>query len=347
MGLAKFSLMVFIFGAYIGVIAQELQTLYPQSKVKPYISVEFDKTVDLAQYKSLAIVGLETSLDPQPTEMDRQNTIELILSGYERNLAHMGFNLIERIKIETIVEEMRMSLAGVTSEKDAIKVGELLSANIVCIITISGSARNQNDALFQTSFKIIEVETGKILITGMFINAVDGLAKLFDKLSSDYLANRAYLNIQQAVEYMNQSNYDSAVVSFQTALNYLRSQEDAESLKVVGILYNNIGATFQKNEMWSKALEYFKKSINHNSRIGKNEPVLSLTHQHLCEIYIANSDYKNAEKHGKKAVAINKANNDLTGECEAMHLLLSVYEMNSNKRQARRIKKRMDELLCG
>ncbi|MBT6229602.1 MAG: tetratricopeptide repeat protein [Candidatus Scalindua sp.] len=240
-----------------------------------------------------------------------------------------------------------MSLAGVTSEKDAIKVGELLSANIVCIITISGSARNQNDALFQTSFKIIEVETGKILITGMFINAVDGLAKLFDKLSSDYLANRAYLNIQQAVEYMNQSNYDSAVVSFQTALNYFRSQEDAESLKVVGILYNNIGATFQKNEMWSKALEYFKKSINHNSRIGKNEPVLSLTHQHLCEIYIANSDYKNAEKHGKKAVAINKANNDLTGECEAMHLLLSVYEMNSNKRQARRIKKRMDELLCG
>ncbi len=327
--------------------AQELKSIYPNSSIKPQIYVSFDKTVDLSLCcKRLAIVGITATFDPEPSESDKKSTIEMVLNGYERNFMDFGFILVERIKIKKVLDEIALSMTGLINEKNAIQVGEMLSAQSVCLINIDGSLRTPGQELFKTSFKIIQVETGGIIASGVNANTFEGTAKMFEKFYNDYLQNRAYQYIQKATDFFMKSNADSALIYLQAALDYFEIKKDSESKKVVGILYNNIGAAYKVKEQWNKAYEWLDTSLRHNKKIDKNIPILANTYRHLCEIYLVKEDYKNAEKNGKKGLEICRKNNDIEQECKALKLLLIVFEKSSRAKEYKKTKKRINELLC-
>ena len=327
-------------------VAQELQSIYPNSCIKPQVYVSFDKTVDLSHCKRLAIVGISATFDPEPLESDKKNTIEMALDGYERNLMDFGFILIERIKIQKVLSEMALSMTGLINEKSAVQVGEMLSAQTVCLININGSLRIPGQELFKTSFKIIHIETGKIIASGVNANAIDGIAKMFEKYYNDYLQNRAYQYIQKGTDFFMESNADSAFIYLKAALDYFENKKDSESKKVVGILYNNIGAIYKAKEQWNKAYEFLNKSLSHNQEIDKSIPILANTYRHLCEIYLIKEDYINAEKKGKEGLEICRKNKDVEQECKILKLLLIVFDKNSKLKEYEKVKNRINELLC-
>ena len=270
----------------------------------------------------------------------------MVLDGYERNLIVFGFTLIERMKIKKQLDELALSMTGLISEDIAIHAGEMLAAQAVCLININGSLRIPGQEFFKTSFKIIHVETGKIIASGVNANAIDGTAKMFEKFSNDYLQNNAYQYAQKGTDFFMKSNADSALIYLQHALDYFEIKKDLESKKLVGILYNNIGAVYKIKEQWNKAYEFLNKSLIHNKKIDKRIPILAYTYRHLCEIYLIKEDYKNAEKKGKKGLEICRKNNDIEQECKILKLLLIVFEKSARAKEYKKTKKRINELLC-
>jgi len=68
------------------------------------------------------------------------------------------FNIIERDKIEVVIDEIALGMTGLVDDASAAKAGKLLGADIVVL----GSVSELGD-FFNLNVRMVEVETGKIL----------------------------------------------------------------------------------------------------------------------------------------------------------------------------------------
>ncbi len=66
--------------------------------------------------------------------------------------------VIEREQLDKVLNEQKLSMTGLTSQKDAVAVGKLLNAKYL----VTGSFIGSNNAL-RVNIKIINIETGKII----------------------------------------------------------------------------------------------------------------------------------------------------------------------------------------
>ena len=338
---------IILFGLFSHLNSQDLEPIYPNSSIKPQISISFDKTVDLSKCcKRLAIVNIAATFDPKPSNDDEENTLKIVYSGYERNFIDFGFKLIERKEIETQLNELALSMSGMVSEESAIKAGKLLAAQVVCFININGFTRTPGFENFMTSFKLVHVETGKIVASGVNSNAMNGTAKMFGKFYLDYLENMAAQNVKKGYNFLTNSNADSAIIYYQAALNHFEKKEDPESKKMVGVLYNNIGAAYKIKRHWRKAFEWLSNSIEFNEDIDDELPVLANSYRHLCEINFINGNFDKAEEYGKDGLEICRINNDLEQECKLLDLLLKVFEKQGSYDKLEKAKNRHKEIFC-
>ena len=114
-------------------------------------------------------------------------------TAYEEYFLKLGFDLLERDKIEAVLNELALSMTGLVNEESAAEVGNLLGAEGVCLIevkTIDGEAMIPPDpsaSLRSESFKVIKVETGQIAFSGMHQNAIGGMGAMFTKLAEEAL----------------------------------------------------------------------------------------------------------------------------------------------------------------
>jgi len=327
--------------------AQELKPIYPESAHPPQISISFDKSLDLSKCcLRLAIVGIDATFDPRTNIDDENSTIEIVYSGYERNLIAFGFTLIERNEMNKVLDELALSMSGLINESTSIQIGQILSAQVVCLIKINAITRVPGYENFMTSFKIIQVETGEVVASGVNSNTINGTAETFTKFANDYSENWAVKNMQKGFELYQVSKLDSAILYLQAALSYFESKNDQESQLIVGVLFNNIGAAYKKKEQSSKAYEWLIKSIQYNKDIDSDMLILANSNQHLSEVYLQNNDYENAEKYAQKGLKISKKNKNIEMECKNLKLLLEIFTITSNLKDYEKAMERYREIIC-
>jgi TolB-like protein len=68
--------------------------------------------------------------------------------------------VIERSQIDTVIEESRFQLSGVTTTEESIEVGNILNAEI----TILGSVSRFGERI-ELDVRVIRLETGEVLFT--------------------------------------------------------------------------------------------------------------------------------------------------------------------------------------
>lgn len=95
------------------------------------------------------------SFNPEGLSLDAEYFTErLILSAEVSDV----FKLVERKDIQKILEEQNIQLSGVTEGEDAVKIGQILNAEVL----ITGNLFGKDDA-FELFLRLVRVETGEIL----------------------------------------------------------------------------------------------------------------------------------------------------------------------------------------
>jgi HTH-type transcriptional regulator, quorum sensing regulator NprR len=156
----------------------------------------------------------------------------------------------------------------------------------------------------------------------MRINSVTTYAfkaiSIFDK---EYNYSRsADCQVLLAISYRRAKNYDLAEYHLNNALKYSKSFKDEF---MSGVIYHNLGyVTSCKNEH-SKAIDYFKKSLEYrNSHTQKRK---ALTLFLLATEYLKLKDFKRAEEYVEEGYKYS--NNDLE---VYYHLKILQYQINEN-----------------
>ncbi|MEO0207606.1 MAG: CsgG/HfaB family protein [candidate division WOR-3 bacterium] len=80
------------------------------------------------------------------------------------NLLKTGkFDVIDRQRIDEILEEQEFSHSGLVDQETAVKVGKLLGANLIAFVEKISSDRDFDAYTSKVSVKIIDVQTGRIM----------------------------------------------------------------------------------------------------------------------------------------------------------------------------------------
>jgi len=101
-----------------------------------------------------------------------QDASRLVLANEENLLLNAfgnypKFALIERMQIDDAIKELKISLTGQLSSKESVKVGELLGANYLLFVGSDASVMDNKVKDMSLIIKIIEVETGRIIASGI------------------------------------------------------------------------------------------------------------------------------------------------------------------------------------
>ncbi|MGB7569929.1 MAG: CsgG/HfaB family protein, partial [Chitinivibrionales bacterium] len=84
---------------------------------------------------------------------------------YETLLLMHKFNVITRSKINSLLDEQKLSISGLTNEKESYKIGKLVSADAVLFVTVIESS----DSTVWETIRLIKVETGEIAFMGKLV----------------------------------------------------------------------------------------------------------------------------------------------------------------------------------
>jgi Mg-chelatase subunit ChlD len=69
-----------------------------------------------------------------------------------------SFTMVERKDLQAILDELKLQMTGVVSEKDAVKVGKLAGAKMIVTGSLYGNAEN-----YELFLKLLRVESGEVL----------------------------------------------------------------------------------------------------------------------------------------------------------------------------------------
>jgi hypothetical protein len=95
---------------------------------------------------------------------DKQNYIESGKSLYESLLLKAGFNVITRDKIENILKEQSLNMAGLTRNEIMYKAGEIAGADAILFVRWT----LYSDDSFDEEAKLVLVKSGEIALVGHF-----------------------------------------------------------------------------------------------------------------------------------------------------------------------------------
>jgi len=351
-------LMILIF-LFANCLTLEYENICPYSR-NPVSVVAIVKDIDLIEtYKTIAIVDLNSELLPKIEENIKIQIEENLVSAYESNLRSIGFIVAERRALEDVIEEQALSLTGVLSDIDAVKVGEILAVKAIALIDVYICGYENETQLYRQSIKIIDVETGEIVANGEAINVVGGTTYLVNLIFEQNILNRIIRNNVLGTEYLKSSDYDSAQKCYEQMHNDILLFNELEKKNVLdneikkvstifnALVYNNLGALNKLKGNWLEAISLLKKSIIFiNEHELDNPALLTRSYYHLCDVYVRTENYKKAIEYGIKGQNICTKNELIQQECEFIQLLkVSYLNLNKTKKMNKLIQ-REKEIFC-
>lgn len=138
--------------------ATKIDTEEKEETLDTLFNMAMEQLRDYSSYN----VGLKTkaaivpfSFNPEGLGLDAEYFTErLILSSELSDI----FTLVERKDIQKILEEQNLQLSGITEGEDAVKIGQILNADVL----ITGNLFGKEDS-FELFLRLVRVETGEIL----------------------------------------------------------------------------------------------------------------------------------------------------------------------------------------
>lgn len=211
--------------AIVGITRHSIPTLetmlneYRDAKTKGLMDLRLDHIVARAKNDSIAYPYFKAMFESSEAFNDSlwgahmQTLIndhaanELALKrityeAYESQFLGYGFDVIERDRIDAVLQELNLSESGLIDDESAITAGKMLAAQAVCLIeeySIDGEWFEPPDptvSVRRETFKVIVVETGQIALTGMHQNVVNGVDLMFRLLEIKILAQSDSLGNQ-------------------------------------------------------------------------------------------------------------------------------------------------------
>jgi len=159
--LAFLSIMAFLASP---VLAQEEEVIEDEGAVEQKIGELADKIatafekVEVKEGVTRIAVVRFTNLGPTASEKQLgQIVAELLTTSLARK---PQFQLVEREQIEKILDELKLSLLGLTEAKNAEQVGKLLNARAI----ITGSVSEVGE-IYSVNARQVDVGTGEVLLT--------------------------------------------------------------------------------------------------------------------------------------------------------------------------------------
>lgn len=89
-----------------------------------------------------------------------------------------SFKVVERMALEKIFEEQKLSLTGAIESKTAIKVGKLLGARLLVLGTVNRMGKS-----YQISARLVDAQTSEVIISDLIEVGI----KVFEQEASPYL----------------------------------------------------------------------------------------------------------------------------------------------------------------
>jgi TolB-like protein len=137
-----------------------------------------------ASTPTLAVLDFENNsfYKPQDVQPLSKGLAQIMISELARN---SSVRVVERQKLRSLMDELKLSQAGVVSEESSIQVGKMLGAKHL----VFGGYMVMMDDKVRIDTRIVEVETGLTLkageVTGKTKDILTLIRKLGDKILSD------------------------------------------------------------------------------------------------------------------------------------------------------------------
>jgi len=104
--------------------------------------------------------------------------------------------------------------------------------------------------------------------------------------------NYVYVNILKANCYEGLDEMDNAITILQDLIEIVKEENDEESTRLLGLIYNNLGSLYRREERLSKALDYYNKSQQIRNKVDNKN--VSHTLIEKANIYVSKKLYDEA-----------------------------------------------------
>ncbi len=129
----------------------------------------------LADYPTVAVVPF-TNKTVIKNDLDDRMDISLARDAADMNLVMTGmFNMIERERLDALIDEMALGKTGLIDEASAAKIGKLLGAQYMVLGSVTSlSTKTKTNSFSGNSYQVfahvyvrmVEVETGRVVLAG-------------------------------------------------------------------------------------------------------------------------------------------------------------------------------------
>lgn len=189
--------------------------------------------------KTIAVLYFENNSLAKREEMEplRKGLADMFITEFSKI---DQFQVVERSRLEQLIQEMQLGQSGMLDSKTAQQVGKLLGAQNL----VFGSYMNMYDGKMRIDVRIVEVETGLTIKAEEATGKAKDLYKLVSKLVVKIIKN---LDVRVSkADVLRLSQVENK--SFDAALYYAK-----------GLEYEDAGDIANAKKMYSKALKKNKK----------------------------------------------------------------------------------------
>lgn len=187
-----------------------------------------------ADQNTLAVLDFENNSFFKPKEYSAlsKGFAEMMIT----ELSHVGsIHVVERQKLRTLLDELKLSQTGIASEKSSVHVGKMLGAQHL----VFGGYMVTLDNKIRIDVRIVEVETGLTVKAGEVTGKTKQILSLIKKLSKKIIKD---LNIRMTKEEK-------------------KSLEKSQQLDMEVVVLYSRGVEFEDALEWEKAKECYVKAL--------------------------------------------------------------------------------------
>jgi len=154
-----------------------------------------DPKIHELNIKSCAVLSVEHKVNWLNTRPDKGKVIVYNnIAKIERMLRGLGYNCLERSKVVEILDNQKLSLAGLSNEK-AQQIGKLIKADAVIIATIPSMGKNHSRNMYfeDITIKAISVTSGQVVWSSQLKGSVVAGQNTYDyTLILDSMESKLY-----------------------------------------------------------------------------------------------------------------------------------------------------------
>lgn len=215
---------------------------------------------------TIAIVSFDNLTDDNSLDWLERGISESVTTDL---LLMDKFVVIERMKIDNVIQEQKLTLSGLIEESGATKVGELIGAESI----ILGSYQIINNSI-RINCRLINTESGNIMRAAKVDGSFDSIFSLQDELVLDL-----FPSITKSLETVTIINIKKAptksVAAYELYSKALNAKSDGDTEEAISLLHEclgidgayipalkQLGAILFLNENYREAASTFRKVLD-------------------------------------------------------------------------------------